>query len=1830
MDPAATITSSGLDRQNPWPGLQAFGPGDSAFFYGRQAKIEEMFALVSRCPLSVFYGQSGLGKTSLLQAGLLPLLRRADFFPVLIRLDHGGDANSPSLADQVKQSLAKAIQESALDAPLPEADESLWAYFHRRELEFWDARNRNVHPVFVFDQFEEIYTRGRETAASRSRSEAFLAELEALTENRPPAELRRHLASNPEAGAAFDLDQQAAHVVLALREDFLPYLLRDRRRFTGVSYHQCRLERMTGSEAWDVLLQPGGDQLMDEETALAVLDAVAPSTSATASGAREKVAKATLAETEVDPALLSVVCRELNLARQQRGQPAISVALVDELQGSIMDQFYETALVGVSPQARQFIEDRLLSSSGDYRLAVAVPEAIDSGGITQNEIARLVDRRLLHVEDYRGQPHLELSHDRLTQVARTSRDERRKREREEAERQRAAEMAAAQRRRLRRAALTVGTLALAVLSMAGFGGWYWWHYVNVHVRYYASFTKKHGIAVGLGPQLTEEFVHHRQCSFKFIYNGSPERGKLSVMQAVRGDGQLTTQHSVATYLRTTEAYLYEDPKRECQWKFIANDQGEVVYEMAFDRRDHLVWGFVYAPSVPGSDERKAHFVGRDGFPQPGGDFGAEYVAIRYNENGFETRHRFLDATGEPHLGKDGAYGRAWEVSPEGLVLAITSLQRDGVTPMNDNAWNSTLRLEYDRAGREVRERTYDKEGHPCLTDGGQHGLETSYDPWGNLKSQGRIGLDLLPTGDNDGVCGYQMNYDEQGRRQRMSSFGVDASPCLNTSWFCTSAFVYNTSGHVLSITYLDEHNQPCLSKEGMASVEYEYNDQGFETARRFYDTHHHRCRDNQEKVSGYTSEYDDEGHVRSLAYLGIHDESILCASGTAGITTTYNQRGLETQKRFVGVDGKPCYNSEKVAGWASKYDEHEREVERMFLNLDGHISCAHKDGYFGWRVTYDDAGNLVRHESLDREGRLMTDATGTAGYESVFDDRGRETQRFYLGSDTKRCLHKDGYAGYEQTYEEHGKVARFVCLDLDGKPWMNPKLGVAGVSESYDERGRETMRVGFDADGKPCLGKDGYTAYTQSYNEHSWVVRTVWLDAKGHQAKNPVEGAAGRTATYDRQGHETQRSYFDAEDKPCVHKEGHAGTAQTYDDRGRLLRATRLGLDGQPWVNPADNIAGWSSDFDDRGNEIRRTYFGADGKPCLHKEGHAGYQQTFNERNQCTRYAWLDVAGKPWVNPVDNVAGWNSAYDADGNEVRRRFFGADGQPCFHKDGYAGWERTFAGQKHPIRFIWLDPEGRPWVSPKEHVAGWTSDYDSRGNEICRRYLGADSQPCLHTDGSAGWEETFDEKAQSTRYAWLDLTGKPWVNPGVNVAGWNSAYDTRGNEIRRTYFGPDGKPCLHKDGNAGYEQDFNDQKQVIRYARLDKAGGLWIDPADQVAGWTSDYDGHGNEIRRTYFGADGKPCLHKDGNAAWNSEFDARGNEIRRSYVGVGGKPCVITDGYAGYEQAYDNQGRVVHALRLGVDGQPWINPADNVAGWNIDYDSRGNEVRRIYLGGDGKPRPHKDGEGGYEQAFNDFRKITRYTKLDLEGKPWFDPAEGVAGWNIDYDANGNETRRTYFGADGKPCCHKDGYAGYEQAWDERGNMTAFRTLGLDGKPWLNPLLGYAGYTSTFDTQGEETKRVFVDATGKPTTAADGSVAWVYSGGTKDPDRRQAAELRTGQLVPVLTAIKRVVAGGEAERVGMLAGDMFLRYAGWSRLAGNPFRSNEVAWTEMMNERNKPGTEERDVEILRNGKVLKFRVNPGRLGFWNHDRTDSSPWMLDWLKSHHATFTPDTKP
>ena len=441
-----------LDRNNPFLGLRPFSEREQDYFKGRETEIGGLLRCLKREVLTVLFGVSGLGKTSLLRAGLFPLARANGYFPILIRLSFGDEEASGT--EQIKAFVSAAMEKENVDAPLPEQDESLWRYFHR--VQFWSACNDLLTPVLVFDQFEELFTLGQRSPGVIK----LVGELASLIENRIPVSDQHSLAEMDEL--PFSIEQQNYRVILSLREDFLADLESLQKKIPSLGINRMRLKPMNGMASLQVVSQVPG--LIEDDVAEQVVRIVGAEASDTP-----------LTDFEIEPALLSVFCRELNNKRLERGDEQITEGLLEGSKEQILHEFYQKSVEKFDGDVRRFIEEEMLTKTG-YRNSVALEDALEQSGVTDDVISELINDRLVRVEERAGVKRVELTHDLLTREIKSSRDLRRRKEADVARRQ--AEVEAEKTRKKLHLSKLINVAFLVLFIISVFTGIMWWNQLD--------------------------------------------------------------------------------------------------------------------------------------------------------------------------------------------------------------------------------------------------------------------------------------------------------------------------------------------------------------------------------------------------------------------------------------------------------------------------------------------------------------------------------------------------------------------------------------------------------------------------------------------------------------------------------------------------------------------------------------------------------------------------------------------------------------------------------------------------------------------------------------------------------------------------------------------------------------------------------------------------------------------------------------------------------------------------------------------------------------------------------------------------------------------------------------------------------------------------------------------------------------------------------------------------------------------------------------------------------------------------------------------------------
>lgn len=221
-------------------GPQYYKEEDKEYFFGRKEETESLLYMVKHNDFVVCYAESGEGKSSLINAGLIPRMRTENMFPVRIQFNDKDFAKTPTrkilnnknsdkeinfdefvwekivraiddakTKEQYKTLLLLKTQEIAYNdsgKTDEELKDSIWLKLRENELRL--NSYQTVIPVLIFDQFEEIFTRSKDI----NWTDEFFKWLESLYKDEVPGNV------------AVGCIPKRFKVLLSLRSDFVSEL----------------------------------------------------------------------------------------------------------------------------------------------------------------------------------------------------------------------------------------------------------------------------------------------------------------------------------------------------------------------------------------------------------------------------------------------------------------------------------------------------------------------------------------------------------------------------------------------------------------------------------------------------------------------------------------------------------------------------------------------------------------------------------------------------------------------------------------------------------------------------------------------------------------------------------------------------------------------------------------------------------------------------------------------------------------------------------------------------------------------------------------------------------------------------------------------------------------------------------------------------------------------------------------------------------------------------------------------------------------------------------------------------------------------------------------------------------------------------------------------------------------------------------------------------------------------------------------------------------------------------------------------------------------------
>ncbi len=403
-----------------YPGAHPFTQAERDIFFGRKKDIEELFRLIEMEKLIVLFSISGMGKSSLLNAGVLPLLEESgEYQPVRVRLGASREGFQPP-AEYTKTKLSSQFPNDAdrstfLERLVP-GDHSLWTHIKRQQILHEGA----FKPILVFDQFEELFTYSKRSVFT------FKKELGEVLFTQIPQRYRdvieaQYATAAVGKGPARDValsDQElrqlhepiGCKVVFAIRADRYSLLNDLASHLPNVQKVSYQLKPLTSSQAEDAILFPAYKR--DPDFISPPFDYQ--------NEALDKMLKYLTRDGQepIESFQLQILCQAMERKVIDYQIKQITEADLGNLE-NIYQNYYDNEIAQLGDEeeqklARTLIEDGLILEEEARRLTLYEGQINREYHVSSELLAKLVDSHLLRAEaSARGGFTYELSHDTL-------------------------------------------------------------------------------------------------------------------------------------------------------------------------------------------------------------------------------------------------------------------------------------------------------------------------------------------------------------------------------------------------------------------------------------------------------------------------------------------------------------------------------------------------------------------------------------------------------------------------------------------------------------------------------------------------------------------------------------------------------------------------------------------------------------------------------------------------------------------------------------------------------------------------------------------------------------------------------------------------------------------------------------------------------------------------------------------------------------------------------------------------------------------------------------------------------------------------------------------------------------------------------------------------------------------------------------------------------------------------------------------------------------------------------------------------------------------------
>lgn len=752
-------------------------------------------------------------------------------------------------------------------------------------------------------------------------------------------------------------------------------------------------------------------------------------------------------------------------------------------------------------------------------------------------------------------------------------------------------------------------------------------------------------------------------------------------------------------------------------------------------------------------------------------------------------------------------------------------------------------------------------------------------------------LDESAIGDNNNIYGKLFDLDESGRVTKVTYINHEGNPMTdkygvgyirynNASFECNDTteylgsdgkLTYNEHRFARQINKLDKYGnpiescnegadgKPCYDYKNIYRLVVTFDENGCFTEIKCYgfDGNLSYCSDNYAIQS---VKYDTKGRYIEVSHYDINDKPCYIKGGYCILKAKYNSQDCIIEQSVYDIEGKPCVDN--ICGshkMRSKYDEYNYLTGVSFLNPQEDLILSPVSHVASQEIEYDDYHQPILVKNYDEKGNLCFDKDYVSVLNYSYDKRGNLTKIECIDTEGRLCICKEGYATITYKYDNYGNKLEETYFGIDGDPiYINM---CTSIQYDYYPNGLVKEERYYDENGKLCLNSNWFAISHFEWDNNGYQTKVSFFDTDTIQCYYKDGLYSCMEFRYDTNGNKIKDIFYDSKGNVSLMAKGQFAIAEyKYDNSRRIIEYSYFNEKGLPCYYDKDYHI-LRVKYDLRGNVIQHSIYGVDGKSTLSREGSSIIEYKYDSKNNITRTDFKDTEGEN-INQQSN--GYSTevlSYNERNQLESRSYYDNNGTPCIRK--------VFQNEES-LDFSLIEYR-----------------YDSKGNITEYIFFDENNNLC-RANGYAIEYVTYDDLNRMIEQKYKKHNGTLGSGGNHHMGILRYKYDSKSNYVSEIEFYDQDSVLqarMFQTVNRGIvtRKEIKDKenrlKSMLLYGFTDTKYAMLVDSID----------GRGLNLKRSYYGEDGKLGNIEEGFATLVNTYDCFGRVVSQEYFDNHGKP-----------------------------------------------------------------------------------------------------------------------------------------------------------------------------------------------------------------------------------------------------------------------------------------------------------------------------------------------------